>query len=212
MFYMVLAGILSSYLLGSIPFAYIFGRVIKGTDIRKFGSGNVGATNALRLLGPLFGITVLILDILKGMLAVTWLADYFLPYFSGSAVTLRILFAIACICGHNWTLFLRFKGGKGVATTLGAITGLAIMIEGLRVILLLVILVWVLVFLIIRLVSLASIISALSFPVFVFLFRQPKELFLLSVILAAFILIRHKKNIHGILSGRESPLNPKTRN
>ncbi|MBU1871566.1 MAG: glycerol-3-phosphate 1-O-acyltransferase PlsY [Candidatus Omnitrophica bacterium] len=209
---MVLAGILSSYLLGSIPFAYIFGRVIKGTDIRKFGSGNVGATNALRLLGPLFGITVLILDILKGMLAVTWLADYFLPYFSGSAVTLRILFAIACICGHNWTLFLRFKGGKGVATTLGAITGLAIMIEGLRVILLLVILVWVLVFLIIRLVSLASIISALSFPVFVFLFRQPKELFLLSVILAAFILIRHKKNIHGILSGRESPLNPKTRN
>ena len=212
MFYMVLAGILSSYLLGSIPFAYIFGRVIKGTDIRKFGSGNVGATNALRLLGPLFGITVLILDILKGMLAVTWLADYFLLYFSGSAVTLRILFAIACICGHNWTLFLRFKGGKGVATTLGAITGLAIMIEGLRVILLLVILVWVLVFLIIRLVSLASIISAISFPVFVFLFRQPKELFLLSVILAAFILIRHKKNIHGIFSGRESPLNLKNRN
>ena len=138
---MVLAGITISYLLGSIPIAYILGRITKGIDIRKLGSGNVGATNAFRILGPTSGIIVLILDILKGIISVTLVAGYFLSYWNASEIILRILFGLVCICGHNWTLFLRFKGGKGVATTIGVLAGLGIGVVELRLILVLVILV-----------------------------------------------------------------------
>ena len=100
--------LLASYLLGSIPTAYLFGRVLKGIDIRKVGSGNVGATNAMRALGRGPGIMVLLLDILKGFAAVVLLGNYF----SAKPVlwqgqNLRIIMGLYCICGHNWTVFLR---------------------------------------------------------------------------------------------------------
>jgi len=206
---MLLAGIIISYLLGSIPTAYIFGKILKGIDIRKFGSGNVGATNAFRLLGPVWGIIVLILDVLKGVIPVTVLANHSLGYTEISPEVLRILFGFACVCGHNWTLFLRFRGGKGVATTLGVLIGLALSVVELRLILLLVILVWLIVFLTLRFVSLASVASALSFPIFVFIFHRSKELLALGVALAILIVLRHKKNLLNLLRGKERPLSLK---
>ncbi|MDI6606795.1 MAG: glycerol-3-phosphate acyltransferase, partial [Candidatus Omnitrophota bacterium] len=129
----IIPGIIVSYLTGSIPTAYIFGRVFKGIDIRKFGSGNVGATNALRVLGKGPAIAVLLIDAFKGFVVVTLLADLLIAHLGGiSAQTLRILLGIACICGHNWTVFLKFRGGKGVATTLGVLLGLSFSIPGLK--------------------------------------------------------------------------------
>lgn len=203
---MLLAGIIISYLLGSIPTAYIFGKIFKGIDIRKFGSGNVGATNAFRLLGPAWGFIVLILDVLKGVIPVTVLANHSSGYTEISPEVLRIVFGFVCVCGHNWTLFLRFRGGKGVATTLGVLIGLTLSVVELRLILLLVILVWLVVFLIFRFVSLASVASALSFPVFVFVFQRSKELLALGIALAILIVLRHKKNLLNLLRGKERPL------
>ena len=208
---MLLAGIIISYLLGSIPFAYLLGRILKGIDIRKFGSGNVGATNAFRVLGPSWGIIVLILDTLKGVISVTWVANFFLIYWDHSGIVLRIIFGIACICGHNWTLFLRFKGGKGVATSLGVLAGLGVAVIELRFILFLVFLVWLVTFLILRFVSVASVLSAISLPIFMLIFHQSKELLILSIVLAIFIIIRHKKNLLGLLRGQERPLFFKSR-
>lgn len=203
---MALWGIIISYLLGSIPTAYMFGRILKGIDIRKFGSGNVGATNAFRVLGPMWGVIVLILDIVKGIIPVTIVANYFLNYGDFSPVLLRTIFGFACICGHNWTLFLRFKGGKGVATTLGVLVGLGTAVIELRLVLLLVILVWLITFLILRIVSVASVLSALSLPLFALIFQQSRELIILSVILAVFIVIRHKNNLLGLFHSKERPL------
>ena len=203
---MIIAGIIISYLLGSIPTAYIFGRVLKNIDIRNFGSGNVGATNAFRVLGRTWGILVLILDVLKGLIPVTILGNYFLSYCDYSSLLLRIFFGFACICGHNWSLFLRFKGGKGVATTLGVLAGLGAVIIELRLIFLLVILVWLIVFLALRIVSLASILSVISLPLFMLIFYPVKELLFLSIILAIFIILRHKKNILGLLKAKEPRL------
>jgi glycerol-3-phosphate acyltransferase PlsY len=203
---MVLAGIIISYLLGSIPTAYILGRALRGIDIRKFGSGNVGATNAFRVLGPRWGIAVLILDAAKGIIPVTLLANYLQIYWSNSSIILRIILGLVCICGHNWTLFLRFKGGKGVATTLGVLAGLGIIVVELRLVLLLVILVWLVIFLLFRVVSVASVLSAVSLPVFMFVLKQSKELIILSVILSLLIVIRHKKNLLGILHKKEHPI------
>ena len=197
-------GTIISYLVGSIPTAYIFGRAIKGIDIRKFGSGNVGATNALRVLGKGPGILVLILDILKGVLPTVFLADFvILKVSSISPELLRIIFGSCCICGHNWTIFLRFKGGKGVATSLGVLLGLAFTIEGVKWLLGLAVLVWFAVFVIFRIVSLSSIIAALSLPLCAWLFRQSRILVFFSLVIAGFAVFRHQANIKRILKNEE---------
>src|SRR5665213_477816 len=132
-----------AYLIGSIPVAYIFGRVLKGVDIREHGSGNMGATNAFRVLGKGPGTIVLNLDIIKGIIPVTLLANAF----GLSDALSLVIIAVAAVAGHNWTIFLGFKGGKGMATTLGVLIGLAIQFQVLRVILLLVTLTWLVLFL-----------------------------------------------------------------
>ena len=203
---MLILGIIISYLLGSIPSAYILGRILKGIDIRDFGSGNVGATNAFRVLGPKPAAIVLVTDVLKAVVTVIWVGNYFLPYWGYSELSLRIMFGLVCICGHNWTVFLGFKGGKGVATSLGVLTGLGVMLVELRLILILVILVWAVTFLALRLVSVASILSAISLPIFVITFQRSGELLFLSIILAIFVVFRHKKNIIGLVSGKEQAL------
>ena len=142
-----------AYLIGSIPVAYIFGRVLKNLDIREHGSGNMGATNAFRVLGRGPGTIVLILDIIKGIIPVTLLANAF---GLGDALSLVII-AVAAVAGHNWTVFLGFKGGKGMATSLGVLIGLAIQLPGLRIVLGLATLIWVVLFLSLGYVSLASI-------------------------------------------------------
>jgi glycerol-3-phosphate acyltransferase PlsY len=201
-----IAALLVSYLLGSIPTAYLFGKM-KGVDIRKVGSGNVGATNAMRALGRGLGITVLLLDILKGFIAVVVLGDYFgsKPIF-WEVQNLRIIIGLCCICGHNWTIFLRFKGGKGIATSFGVLLGLALTLPGLGIIIGILVLSWLIVFLAWRMVSLASIVAGIALPVLVILFRQPVILLIVSLILCTFVVIRHKSNLQRILQGKESRL------
>lgn len=202
-----IAGIIVSYLLGSVPTAYIFGRLMKGVDIRTHGSGNVGATNAMRLLGRGPGTTVLILDIAKGFLAVVFVADAVLKKaLISDAETYRLAVGLACILGHSYTLFLRFKGGKGVATSLGVLVGLAVGSPSLRLILAIVLLVWIVVFLAVRIVSLASICACVAFPVAVLLLQHSGTLAVTSFILGAFVIYRHKSNIRRLLRREEKPL------
>ncbi|MDD4894468.1 MAG: glycerol-3-phosphate 1-O-acyltransferase PlsY [Candidatus Omnitrophica bacterium] len=203
----IIPGIFASYLLGSIPTAYIFGRVLKGIDIRKFGSGNVGATNALRVLGKPAGISVLLIDVLKGFVAVFFLGNVLAARATGvSEITLRVLLGFCCICGHNWTVFLKFKGGKGMATTLGVLLGLAVKVAGIKAVFALVIATWLVIFIITRIVSLASILSGAALPVYMFLLKQPDILIYTSILLSAFIILRHKTNVKRILQGKEPRL------
>jgi glycerol-3-phosphate acyltransferase PlsY len=200
----IILAIIISYALGSIPTAYIFGRLLRGIDIRKFGSGNVGATNALRVLGRGPGILVLLLDIVKGILPTVFLADFLIPKIpSISAELLRIILGFCCICGHNWTIFLRFKGGKGVATSLGVLLGLALKIEGVKWILGLAVLVWLAVFLILRIISLSSIAAALSLPLSAWLFGKSRILLIFSLVITVFAIFRHKSNLKRLLRKEE---------
>lgn len=198
---------LISYLVGSMPTAYIFGRVLKGIDIRKEGSGNVGATNAFRVLGKAAGITVLVIDVLKGLFCVVVVGKLFsAPTLPVSDITFRMILGIVAICGHNWTVFLQFKGGKGVATTLGVLIGFGVIIPGLGKALLLAVIVWIATFALFRTVSLSSVLASICFPVFVFLFKQPPAIMAVSLVLSIFILLRHRSNIRRIIQGKERRL------
>ena len=204
----LICAIILSYLIGSIPTAYIFGRIVKGVDIRKHGSGNVGATNAFRALGAGFGITVLLLDALKGLVCVVNISDFILSRGLGlNPLMLRVILGLTAVAGHSWTVFLNFKGGKGMAVTLGVLAGLSIKFPVLRIILLAEIALWLAVFLSSRIVSLASIISAITFPIFFIIFRQSPYLVLMSLILSLLIVFRHKSNISRLLRGEESRIN-----
>lgn len=203
----IIIGIFLSYLIGSIPTAYIFGRLLKGIDIRNFGSGNVGATNALRVLGRWPGITVLFLDILKGFIPVVFLGNSLSPqtnYISPEAF--RIILGSSSIAGHSWTIFLKFKGGKGIATSLGVLLGLAIKIPGLKIILVLVILSWFLIFIVTRIVSLASILCAVLLPVYILLLKPTFTLIISSLILSIFVILRHRSNLQRLWQGKEPRL------
>lgn len=187
------------YLLGSIPTAFIFGKVLKGIDIRQHGSGNMGATNAFRILGKGPGTLVLILDMLKGFIAVVVLAGLISPNVPGFLVA-----SIASVCGHNWTCFLNFKGGKGVATSAGVLIGLSVMIPAVRWSVGLCLLSWVLCFLATAYISVSSIVAAILLPVFMIFFTAPFSVILLSILFCLFVVIRHKPNIQRLLNGQES--------
>ena len=200
MIYIVFA-IIAAYLLGSVPTGYIFGRIVKNVDIREHGSGNVGATNVFRTVGKVPGLMVLVLDFMKGLLAVTVIPlclRNISP--SGMKFYVYILLGSAAIAGHIWTVFLGFKGGKGVATTAGVMTGLS---PG---IFLACLLIWIIVFVIWRYVSLASIVTAMSLPVFAVLFN--KDIFFI-LFCSAFCLVgvhSHRSNIRRLIQGREKKI------
>ena len=202
----IITAIFVSYLIGSFPSAYCFGR-LKGIDIRKSGSGNVGATNALRVLGKGAGIAVLTLDILKGVIVVLFLANYF-----SARVTfmqeqnLRIIMGLCCIFGHIWTVFLNFKGGKGIATTFGVLIGLAFKIPALNVIVGLLVITWLVVFLFTRIVSLASLLAGLLLPIYAVLFKLPLLLVIACIFLFILVLFRHKANLARLFQGKEPRL------
>jgi glycerol-3-phosphate acyltransferase PlsY len=202
----IILGTVISYLIGSIPTGYIFGRLLKGIDIRRFGSGNIGATNVLRVLGKWPGITVLILDVLKGLLPIIILGDFILSRTTIPAELLYISLGISCIVGHNWTVFLGFKGGKGIATTLGVLFGFALKIPGLNLILCLLILTWLLVFTLTKIVSVASIISAVTLPLYMVSFKQSRIMIYSSIILSVFVILRHQTNLIRLFQGKESRL------
>jgi len=196
---LVILAIITSYLVGSIPTAYIFGKLYKGIDIRQHGSGNVGATNVFRVLGKKPGIIVLLLDILKGVVAVAFVADVF----GLTQVIYRLILALGVVSGHNWTIFLKFKGGKGIATSLGVLIGLTIKIASIRPVLLLTLLIWIIGFFISNIVSLSSMIAAVCLPFIMIFTAQPFEIVCLGVIFCVFVVIRHRPNIKRLLSGQE---------
>ena len=194
----IILGVIVSYLLGSIPTAYLFGR-LRGLDIRQYGSGNVGATNAFRVLGKGLGTVVLLVDILKGVVATTMVADIF----GLGDIGYRVVLGLVVVVGHNWTVFLQFKGGKGIATSLGVLIGLTIKIAAFRPMLLISLLVWAAVFLLTGFVSLASIVAATILPFLAVMTDQPFAVITLGIIFCVFVVIRHRLNIKRLLSGKE---------
>jgi len=183
-----------SYLIGSVPFAYIIVKLFSGKDIRRFGSGNVGATNAYRIVGLPLAIVTFLLDFLKGFAVVTWLAP---ALKEGSAAL--ITGALFVLLGHMFTCFLRFKGGKGAATGLGVVTALS-PLGALTAIIL-----WVVIVKASRMVSLATMIAALSASILSFLFYPEKReinIFLAAMVLL--VILRHWKNIVRICHGTEN--------
>lgn len=186
-----------SYFLGAIPFAYIMTRLITGKDIRSYGSGNVGATNAARILGFKYGLLVAILDVLKGILAVI-IARALLPV--GSPEYLLLISALVVIIGHNWTIFLKFSGGKGVATTFGVLFSL------FPIAFFVFLATWIALVFITRYVSLASILSAIVVPIIVYITTKNIYDVLFTLTFSLLIIFRHKANIKRLLQGNENKI------
>lgn len=185
-----------AYLLGSIPFGMIIGARFYGVNIARKGSGNIGATNVFRVLGPKAGSVVLGADILKGFAAVK-LVQFLAP----GTVDINMLETLAAafvVLGHSMSIFLSFSGGKGVATAAGSL--LAMMPK----ILLLLVAAWILIIIITRYVSLGSVIAALLFPVLAVSFDQNVYRITLSFVVCVTILIKHRANLLRIFKGTES--------
>lgn len=199
--------ILGSYFLGSISFSIVAGRLLKGIDIREHGSGNAGATNTLRILGKGPGISVFLLDIAKGIVPVLLAATYIEGYGDWP----QIVCGIAAIIGHNWPIWYGFKGGKGIATTIGVIASVAFwpaLLAGIIAIASIAIN---------RYVSLGSLLFTGLLPVFIGLSNQvdvipdswSAELFGASIVIAIFAIVRHRSNIIKLWNGTENKLGAK---
>jgi glycerol-3-phosphate acyltransferase PlsY len=200
---LVIACCAIGYFIGSFPAGYLAGR-LAGVDIRSVGSGNIGATNVLRTLGKRWGYPVFVIDVIKGFAAVR-LAFVLVKYWPAAqpyAEYIAILTAILGVAGHMFPVWLRFKGGKGVATTAGALFGLMPWAVPC------VFLVWFIVFEISRYVSLASIVAAISLPIIVSLFAHWKfidtwALVYFSILIMGLVLWRHRSNFSRLLKGTE---------
>jgi glycerol-3-phosphate acyltransferase PlsY len=188
---------LVAYLLGSIPFGFIAG-LIAGVDVRRQGSGNIGATNVLRVLGKKYGYPVFAADVLKGFVAVRialWLAR-----FDSSANYLGVIAALFVVLGHSFPVWLRLRGGKGAAAAAGACLGL------LPLATLIVLVIWAATFLAFRYVSLASIVAAAALPLTVWLLGTPLDPIIwgFTCLIPALIILRHRSNIVRLIQGREA--------
>lgn len=194
--------VLIAYLLGSVPSAVWIGRLVYGIDVREHGSGNAGATNTFRVLGKNAGFPVLLLDMFKGFLAVK--LALISEYSSDSQVfmNLQIILGIAAIIGHIFPVWAGFRGGKGIATLLGAI--LAIHYQAAVISMA----VFLLVFILTHYVSLSSIIGSLMFPISIILYFQinsPTFIFC-SLLVWILVLVTHQKNIERLLRRQESKI------
>lgn len=186
--------LIAAYLLGGIPFGYLLVRAKTGADVRGVGSGNIGATNVLRTSGPVLGILTLLLDMLKGYAAV-WIA----ATLTESDPVWMSMSALAVVAGHAFPVFLGFKGGKAVASFVGAFLFLA------PVPLLATTIVFVVTVAVSRFISLGSIIGALMFPLAVFLIQHPPApLMIASIVGGVFIIWRHKGNLERLRAGNEN--------
>lgn len=193
--------IFAGYIIGSLPTSYLMGKITQNIDIRNYGSGNVGATNALRVLGAKIGTITLIIDMAKGFFPI-FLTSKLLPDIS---LIYLILIGLATILGHIFTVFLKFKGGKGVATSAGvflALTPLSLLIA---------LILFVIIVALTRYVSLGSIIAAIALFITEFItnlnnsFSQ-LELLIFVFIVVLFIIIKHISNIRRLLAGNENKL------
>lgn len=187
-----------SYLLGSIPNGYIFGKMFSNKDIRNYGSGNVGATNVARVAGLKIGLIVAILDIAKGFLVV-YLAEILL--FPEYAMTYVFIASLLAIIGHNWSIFLSFNGGKGVATSVGIILRL------FPYSLLILFIVWVILVISTRIVSLGSLLGAVTLPISVaFIYSTDLSYLLFSIIITLLVIFSHRSNIKRLINGNENKM------
>jgi acyl phosphate:glycerol-3-phosphate acyltransferase len=192
-----IVAVVLSYLLGSVSFSIVIAKWVKGIDIRQHGSGNAGATNTLRILGKGPAFFVIFLDIAKGIAAV----------YLGNAMSdnewIPILCGLAAIVGHNWPIWFRFKGGKGIATTIGVLATLAFfpaLYAGIIAILLIVIT---------RYVSLGSLVFAGLTPIFIVLVKYNLPLLTCALVIAIFAFVRHRTNIVKLIRGTENKLGAK---
>ncbi|MBU0683386.1 MAG: glycerol-3-phosphate 1-O-acyltransferase PlsY [Candidatus Omnitrophica bacterium] len=198
----LILAVICAYIIGSIPTAYVFGKVLRGIDIREHGSGNVGATNVVRTIGKVPGRIVFVVDFFKGFAVVTLLPLVFQQFAPFSSILsykyFYFILGTAAICGHIWTVFLRFKGGKGVSTTMGVVAGLAPLVFILCVV------VWVIVFFATRYVSVASIIAAVSLPLFAVITDQNIDFVVFCAVLTMVGVYSHRTNIKRLIQGKES--------
>jgi glycerol-3-phosphate acyltransferase PlsY len=199
----IIALLLTAYLIGSIPTAVWWGKRYYGIDVREFGSGNAGATNTFRVLGKKAGVPVLFIDIIKGTAAVLLVHLSSFEYDSNQFVNLELGLGIAALVGHVFPIFAGFRGGKGVATILGVVICLtpftSLMVLG----------VFLIILLATRYVSLSSITAGLSFPFFlnIVLKNQNQTLMIFSIFVAILLIVTHKKNISRLLKRQESKVN-----
>jgi len=186
-----------SYLCGAIPFAYILSKVFKKIDIRKCGSGNPGATNVFRSVSKPLGVLTFFLDALKG----------FIPVYFASIVHQSVYFVLAVafvtLLGHVFTVFLKFKGGKGVATGCGIFVAFAPIVT------LICFMVFTLVLFLSKYVALSSITAAISLPICLAFFQYPDIIILFACLVAVLVIIRHISNIRRIIKGTESKVSDK---
>lgn len=187
--------ILIAYLIGSLSPSYYFGKIFRNMDIRDYGSGNAGTTNALRVFGKKVGVLTFVLDIVKGVIAV--LIGKWILGFNG-----QLLAAIFVVLGHNWPIFLNFKGGKGIATSFGILLVIHWQIG------LIAFVIFITVILLSKYVSLGSITATLFSPIALMITNRtaPIKLHLTMIFLASLAIYRHKDNIKRLLKGEENKI------
>lgn len=202
-----------SYIVGSIPNAIIIGRIVKGVDIRNFGSGNAGGTNVSRVLGWKYGILVIFLDAIKGAIAVIFVARLFagsMPFQNYTPfddfTLIQVISGLSAVAGHIWTIFAGFKGGKGIATALGILIAIA------TIDVLLALLIFFIVVIISKYISLGSIAAGIAVPVIIYIRENlfnvdiPGYQILLpfGIALATLVIFTHRKNLVRIIKGTEN--------
>lgn len=185
-----------AYLIGSIPSGYVIGKVFYHVDLRKIGSGNIGATNAYRILGIKAGLSVFLCDFFKGVFVV-WLGE--------PDILTALLCAFFVIVGNDWSVFLHFKSGRGVACGIGAFTYICPPAA------LAAFLVWLVVFFFSRIVSLSSIIAAPFVPIVMFFLGKPIEYTAFAAVAALVVIGKHKDNIGRLFRGEEKKISHEKR-
>lgn len=182
---------IGAYLLGSIPTGLLLGKLY-GIDVRNEGSGNIGATNLYRTVGRKVGIMTLVGDCLKGVLPVL------LAWKLGMAEPAQAWIGLAAFCGHVFSIFLLFKGGKGVATALGVFLALSpLAVLGALMVFILLVAIW-------RYISLGSIAAAAAMPLLVYLAPHSSEMLITTALIAAIVIIKHQANIKRLIDGTEN--------
>jgi len=189
--------IVITYLIASIPFALLIGKIFGRVDVRQHGSGNVGTTNVLRTVGIGPAILVALCDVGKGFVPV------YLTIHKFNNPLWTVLVGMAAIAGHNWPVFLRFRGGKGVATTYGVICGISFSAV------LLVVSIWVLMMVLTKYVSLSSMIAVSTAPIILGLLKFPPEYLGLGIMAAVIVVYRHRPNIARLRAGTEPRIGQK---
>ena len=207
----LVVAIIISYLLGSIPTSIITGKVLKGIDIREHGSGNAGGTNVFRVMGWKPGVFVMLVDAFKGFVATYWIAQLAFNIAIISNDSVQLWCGTAAILGHIWTIFAKFKGGKGVGTAAGMLVALYPLA------LLICLIVFALVFAITKTVSLGSMSAAITLPIVLTLFKfgldKPVSnvLYIFGFFAALLIIFTHRSNIKRLLAGEENKFKKKSK-